>query len=151
LTAKGDATDRVVGLELGADDYLGKPFEPRELLARVHAVSRRGLQPAPGHEIKVNEVRLAPLSRSAYLSGELLKLTSVEYDLLLALAKSAGKVLSRDELAHEIGRQLLPFDRTIDMHILNLRRKIRGQNGSGPEILTVRGSGYMLPIKDATA
>jgi two-component system response regulator CpxR len=143
LTAKGDSADRIVGLELGADDYVPKPFEPRELLARIYAVLRRG-QPSESNEVRSGNIRLTPGNRGAWVGTKTMSLTSVEYDLLLAFCRKPGHVISREILAKQIGRQLLPFDRTIDMHVVNLRRKLSEADASSPQILTIRGSGYLI-------
>lgn len=150
LTARGDETDRVVGLELGADDYLTKPFSMRELLARLRAVTRRYRRAASVEAkgeapIVVGALRMEPDSRSVVLHGESMLLTSIEFDILLSLARAAGRVLSRDRLMDEIaGREHDVFDRTIDVHISALRRKL-GDDPKNPRyIQTIRGTGYML-------
>ena len=150
LTARGDETDRVVGLDLGADDYLTKPFSMRELLARLRAVTRRYRQTASAESkgeapIVVGPLRLEPDSRSALLHAEHLQLTSIEFDILLTLARSAGRVLSRDLLLDDIaGREYEVFDRTIDVHISALRRKLGDDPKRPTFIQTIRGAGYML-------
>ncbi|MGH9839555.1 MAG: response regulator transcription factor [Blastocatellia bacterium] len=151
LTALGDESDRIVGLELGADDYLPKTFSTRELLARLRAVTRRSTitanqtQAQPVEEILAGELRISAASRRASLAGEALVLTPLEFDLLLALALSADRVMSRDRLLDEISnRNYEVFDRSIDVHISSLRRKL-GDDPKNPRyIRTVRSAGYML-------
>ena len=148
LTAKGDDVDRIVGLEIGADDYLPKPFNPRELLARLRAVLRR-TQASPKkmdnkQVIKIGLLELTSASRSALVAGKPLDLTSTEFNLLLTLIKQAGKVVSKETLSElSIGRKLEKYDRSIDMHMSNLRKKMT-QSGVGEMIITVRGQGYQL-------
>jgi two-component system response regulator CpxR len=150
LTAKGDEFDRVLGLELGADDYLSKPFSPRELLARISAVLRRsGWQAEQGDaprplSIQSGDLKLDLGSRSASRAGEHLPLTSAEFDLLHAFLESPGQVLSRETLAERVlGRKLSPFDRSIDIHVSNLRRKLGLQLDGTERIRSVRGAGYL--------
>jgi two-component system response regulator CpxR len=151
LTALGDESDRIVGLELGADDYLPKTFSTRELLARLRAVTRRSSitasqrQTATLDEIVVQELYVNVSAHKASLRGEPITLTPLEFDLLLCLARAAGRVLSRDQLLEEIsGRDYEVFDRSIDVHISALRRKL-GDDPKNPQyIKTVRTAGYML-------
>lgn len=143
LTARAEDVDRIVGLELGADDYLGKPFNPRELLARIRAVLRRTqAPPAEGGRLEVNGVTLDPGSRETAVDGAPVQLTTLEFDILELLMRAAGRVLSRDSLMESIyGRRSTPFERSIDMHISHLRRKLeRGRTF----IKTVRGVGYQF-------
>ena len=147
LTARGAASDRISGLELGADDYLPKPFDPRELLARINAILRRTTSEHVSAEIRVGDLLLLLGNRSVFVNGEAITLTSIEYDLLVMLAKQPGKSISRDDLAAVLGRRLLPFDRTIDMHVVNLRKKIGRLSDGSQRILTVRSSGYMLALE----
>jgi two-component system, OmpR family, response regulator len=143
LTAKGDETDRVVGLELGADDYLAKPFSPRELLARLRAVLRRANPDLERQRLAVGDVVLEIETRSVRLNGELLDLTGLEFDLLAALLRRAGQVVPRASLLAQAGRtDVTVNDRTVDVHISHLRKKL----GDDPPrlIRTVRGVGYVL-------
>ncbi len=143
LTARGEDVDRIVGLELGADDYLPKPFNPHELSARIRAILRRteGRGPERGR-VEVNGVALDPASRQVTVAGEPVELTTLEFDILEILMRAAGRVLSRDALMEALyNRKTTPFDRSIDMHISHLRRKLeRGQT----LIKTVRGVGYQF-------
>ena len=149
LTARGQDVDRIVGLELGADDYLPKPFNPRELVARIRAILRRtrseaGERQAPQTSVHVGDVELNPATRTVLRSGEAVDLTAVEFNLLDVLLREAGRVVTRDELAKiALGRLFSPYDRSIDMHISKLRKKL-GEDGKGGErIKTVRGVGYI--------
>ncbi len=157
LTAMGDATERIVGLELGADDYLAKPFEPRELLARIRAVLRRYESPGPAREPRAEALRFAGWtldpSRRRLMSGDgtLVSLSGGEFDLLLALAQRPRRVLSRDQLLDLTrGRSASSFDRSIDVLVSRLRRKLEAIPQSPELILTVRGGGYMLAAEVAT-
>jgi DNA-binding response OmpR family regulator len=148
LTARGEEVDRIVGLEIGADDYLPKPFNPRELLARIRAILRRGEPgPVPGR-IRVQDVELDPGSRTVTRNGVPVELTTFEFDILEQLMRSAGRVLSRDQLMDALyDRPASPFDRSIDMHISHLRRKLDAAAGDGqrqPLIKTIRGVGYVF-------
>ncbi len=148
LTAKGEDVDRIVGLEMGADDYLPKPFNPRELVARVRAIVRRTggkrrTEAAPV-TIGVDDIEILPSARVARVRGQELDLTTAEYDLLEVLVQRAGTVVPREELARLVlGRKLTAYDRAIDMHISNLRRKL-GEGPNGERIKTVRNAGYIL-------
>lgn len=149
FTARGDEADRIVGLELGADDYLPKTFSPRELLARLRAVVRRGHSQAPAaeplRELIVGELRICPDTRTAVLGDVPLSLTPVEFDFLLSLAKARGRVKTRDALLEEIrDRDYEVFDRSVDVHISALRRKL-GDDPKNPRFIrTLRSAGYML-------
>jgi len=143
LTAKGDETDRVVGLELGADDYIAKPFSPRELLARVRAVVRRAQPEAPREKLAFGDVVIDLASREVTASDARVELTGIEFDILAALAKKAGRVVARDSLLSEAGRgDVSVGERTVDVHISHLRQKL-GER-AGKMIKTVRGVGYVL-------
>jgi two-component system response regulator CpxR len=149
LTARGQDVDRIVGLELGADDYLPKPFNPRELVARIRAILRRARGEAaekqvPQTSVRVGDVELSPATRTVLRGGEAVDLTAVEFNLLDVLLREAGRVVTRDELAKiALGRLFSPYDRSIDMHISKLRKKL-GEDGKGGErIKTVRGVGYI--------
>jgi two-component system response regulator CpxR len=151
LTAKGEDVDRIVGLEMGADDYLPKPFNPRELVARVRAIQRRagGQRKATAAVLAVDDLELVPSARVARVRGAELDLTTAEYDLLEVLVKRAGSVVARDELAKLVlGRRLAAYDRAIDMHVSNLRKKL-GDGPRGERIKTVRNAGYILAKGDA--
>jgi DNA-binding response OmpR family regulator len=145
LTAKGDETDRVVGLELGADDYLGKPFSPRELLARLRAVLRRTQPDTARERLFVDDVVVDVAARSATVGGQTVDLTGLEFDLLVALLRRPGRVVPRPVLLSEAGRtDVTVSERTIDVHISNLRRKIGDRTRDPPLIRAVRGVGYVL-------
>jgi len=147
LTARGDPADRIVGLELGADDYLAKPFEPKELVARINAILRRST-PAPNQaEIVVGDLRLTLGNRSTFVAGAPVVLTSLEFSVLAMLAERPGVIVSREELATALGRSLLPFDRAVDMHVVNLRKKLGVLPSGNPRILTVRSFGYMMAVE----
>ncbi len=144
LTARGEDVDRIVGLEIGADDYLAKPFNPRELAARIRAILRRyeARPAAPAGRIEINGIVLDPANREVYSGGKPIELTTFEFDILEMLMRSAGRVLSRDALMENFyNRKATPFDRSIDMHISHLRKKLeRGDS----IIKTIRGVGYQL-------
>ncbi len=147
LTARGDETDRIVGLELGADDYLPKPFNPRELLARLRAILRR--RAATGAEVpsslRFGALEIDRAARIVRLSGEELEITSHQFALLLALAENAGRVLSRDQLMEKVrGENLEAFDRSIDVHISRIRAAIEEDPKHPRRIITVRGAGYVF-------
>jgi two-component system, OmpR family, response regulator CpxR len=144
LTARGEDVDRIVGLELGADDYLAKPFNPRELAARIRAILRR-YEPRPpsvANRVEANGITLDPATREVQSSGRRVELTTFEFDILEMLMRSAGRVLSRDALMENFyNRKATPFDRSIDMHISHLRKKLE----CGDErIKTIRGVGYQF-------
>jgi two-component system response regulator CpxR len=149
LTARGEDVDRIVGLEMGADDYLPKPFNPRELVARVRAIHRRAAAPTTTggatETITVDDLELSPPARRLRVRGEELKLTTAEFDLLEVLVRHAGNIVSREDLARVVlGRKLVAFDRAIDMHVMNLRRKLGSAPDGGERIKTVRNAGYIL-------
>ncbi len=141
LTARGEDIDRIVGLELGADDYLAKPFNPRELVARIRAILRRAQAPSKGR-LEVNGVSIDPGSRRVTCDGREIDMTTLEFDILEVLMRSAGRVVSRDALMESMyNRKATPFDRSIDMHVSHLRKKLET---SQTLIKTVRGVGYQF-------
>ena len=150
LTARGDDVDRIVGLEMGADDYLGKPFNPRELAARLRAIQRRatgGSQP-PREILEVGDVVLDVGARTVRRAGAEVALTTAEFALLELFLRSAGRVVTRDAIAEQVlGRRLSAFDRSVDVHVSNLRKKLDPEGGE--RIKTVRGSGYVYAMPEA--
>jgi len=147
LTAKGDAMDRIIGLEIGADDYLPKPFEPRELLARIRAVlRRRGESPVVDQmTLRFGALEIDRDARCVSVNGEPCELTSYQFDLLVALAERAGRVLTRDQIMEAVrGRELDAFDRSIDVHMGRIRAAIEADPKAPKRILTVRGVGYVF-------
>ncbi len=147
LTAKGDPMDRVVGLEIGADDYLPKPFEPRELLARIRAVLRRHQGgAAPEHKLmRFGALEIDRDARVVSVAGQAAELTSYQFDLLVTLAERAGRVLTRDQIMEAVrGRELEAFDRSIDVHMGRIRAAIEQDVKNPKRILTVRGVGYVF-------
>ena len=153
LTARGEPMDRIVGLELGADDYLPKPFEPRELLARIKALLRRAQPSADDEVLRFGRLEVDPGERQARLDGRPCDLTSYQFDLLLVLARAPGRVLSRDQIMDALkGHALEAFDRSIDVHISRIRAAIEDDPKLPRRILTVRGAGYVFAKKqDAEA
>jgi two-component system response regulator CpxR len=152
LTARGDTHDRIRGLEMGADDYLPKPFDPAELLARIRAILRRAAPQVPGAAISVGDIELDGGSRTVWRAGKAVDLTTVEFDLLAALMRVAGKTVSREDLVRDVlGRDFSPFDRSIDTHVCNLRRKLGPLEDGAERIKGVRGAGYLYacPTKQA--
>jgi two-component system, OmpR family, response regulator CpxR len=148
LTARGDDVDRIVGLEMGADDYLPKPFNPRELVARIRAVQRRtdaaqATGTSPGEALAVGDVTLNLGARTVHVGGVPIELTSVEFSLLEVLIRLAGQVVSREALSIQaLGRELNAYDRSIDVHVSSLRRKLGTLGEENERIKTVRGIGY---------
>lgn len=148
LTARGEDVDRIVGLEIGADDYLPKPFNPRELIARIRAVLRRmeaGPRPQPETgRLIVDDLELVPGTRSVRCAGQQVELTSVEFSILETLLRQAGKVVSRDDLARQaLGRDASVYDRSIDVHMSSLRKKLGQRPDKLERIKTVRNIGYL--------
>jgi two-component system response regulator CpxR len=148
LTARGEDVDRILGLEIGADDYLPKPFNPRELIARIRAILRRTVLVAAGtHPLIVGDLRLDPASREARIQGRLISITSVEFALLEMLMQHAGRIVTREELTEAVlGRKLGPFDRVIDVHVSNIRKKLGASQGV-ERIKAIRGSGYLFVVR----
>jgi len=149
LTARGDDVDRIVGLELGADDYLPKPFNPRELIARIRAVLRRGRmetgEDGQGNVHRIGDLAIDLAARHVSVAGKRIDLTTVEFDLLETLAQAAGTAFSRENLVRQVlKRPFSPFDRSLDVHVSNLRRKIGTYRDGSDRIKTVRGLGYIL-------
>src|SRR5881275_1726098 len=149
LTARGEDVDRIVGLEIGADDYLPKPFNPRELVARIRAVLRRSATGEPAGPpvpqlVRVGDIELDPATRTVRHGGEAVDLTSVEFNLLEVLLREAGRVVPRERLVNAVlSRKFSPFDRSIDMHVSKVRKKL-GDTDSDEHIKTVRGVGYIF-------
>ena len=144
LTAKGEDVDKVVGLEVGADDYLAKPFNPRELLARIRAVLRRASPAATPARLRVGRLELDFAAREVTVSGKRRVLTHHEFELLATLARASGRVLSREQILDALKGESEPFDRSIDVHIAKLRAKLEPDPKEPRYIKTVRGVGYML-------
>lgn len=149
LTARGDEADRVVGLELGADDYVAKPFSPRELLARVRAVLRRVQPSADAQRIAASGIEVHIPTREVWCQGQPVELTGLEFDILVALLRRAGRVVPRSSLLAEAGRDDISVgERTVDVHISKLRKKLSDDPRSPKLIRTVRGVGYILSRED---
>jgi DNA-binding response OmpR family regulator len=145
LTARGEDTDRIVGLELGADDYLPKPFNPRELLARIRAVLRRRGPPAASSALTFGDLVIDRDRRQVRLAGEVRALTQHQFDLLRVLAENPGRVLSRAQLMERVrGEELEAFDRSIDVHVSRIRAAIEADPAHPRRILTLRGAGYLF-------
>jgi two-component system OmpR family response regulator len=143
LTARGDEADRVAGLELGADDYIPKPFSPRELLARVRAVLRRAAPEVAGERLVAGGIEVDIAARTVSVDGRPVELTGLEFDILVALMRRAGRVVPRNALLAEAGRDEVVGERTVDVHVSKLRRKL-----GEARIRTVRGIGYLVPRGD---
>lgn len=151
LTARGDDMERIVGLEIGADDYLPKPFNPRELAARLRAILRRAISDTddgdPDDKIEVDGVQVVGSARTATSDGEDLNLTSVEFELLRELLREAGKVVKKEDLSENVlERKLSPYDRSLDMHISNLRKKLGTRSDGSERIKTIRSVGYIYTL-----
>jgi two-component system response regulator CpxR len=147
LTARGDDMDRILGLELGADDYVPKPCNPRELLARIRAVMRRGQAPVEHGSIVIDDLELNQGSRTLQKSGQTVELTSTEFSILFALLQNRGEVVSkRDLYMSALGREPVPHDRSVDMHVSNLRRKLGPDPRGDNRIETIRGIGYQYRV-----
>jgi two-component system response regulator CpxR len=148
LTARGDTRDRIRGLEMGADDYLPKPFDPDELVARIRAILRRAAPQSAPAPMAVGDIELDGGARTVRRGGRAVDLTTVEFDLLAALMRAAGSTVSREELVRGVlGREFSPFDRSIDTHVCNLRRKLGPLAGGGERIKGVRGAGYLYALQ----
>lgn len=154
LTAKGEEIDRVIGLELGADDYLPKPFSDRELLARIRAILRRtasnNTKPTKNSDcIEYQDIQVYPGKQEAYCQGELMDLTSTEFALLSHFIQNPGETITKEALSLDVlGKRLAAFDRAIDMHVSNLRKKIPERGDGKSRIKTIRGRGYLLVEED---
>jgi DNA-binding response OmpR family regulator len=147
LTARGEDTDTVLGLELGADDYVTKPVSPRVLVARLRALTRRNAADSHGGQLIVGDLQLDEQSRQLLVSGKPVALTGAEFNLLALLIKEAGKVVSRERLAAEgLGRPLMASDRRIETHMAQVRRKLGPMDDGSPRIQTVRGAGYQYLV-----
>ncbi|WP_158144619.1 response regulator [Vibrio metschnikovii] len=152
LTAKGEEIDRVIGLELGADDYLPKPFSDRELLARIRAILRRTQHQSlhkPSDVIECQDIQVYPGKQEAYCQGQLLDLTTTEFALLGHFAQNPGETLTKEMLSLDVlGKRLAAFDRAIDMHVSNLRKKLPERVDGKPRIKTLRGRGYLMVAEE---
>ncbi len=151
LTAKGDDMERIVGLEIGADDYLPKPFNPRELVARLRAVLRRvndaDEKKPTAESFTVDDIEVSLTGRTAKIDGTELNLTAVEFDLLVALLEQAGKIVKKEDLSQRVlDRRLSPFDRSLDMHVSNLRKKLGSREDESERIKTIRSVGYIYTV-----
>lgn len=146
LTARGDDVDRIIGLEFGADDYLPKPFNPRELIARIKAILRRSQQqPEEDKVLELGQITLDTRTRKAMVSNNELRLTGTEYEILKCLLETPGKVVNKEYLSERaLGRRLLPYDRSVDTHISNLRGKLEKGGNQNETIQNQRGIGYLL-------
>jgi two-component system response regulator CpxR len=152
LTARGEAVDRILGLEIGADDYLAKPFDPRELVARIRAILRRTQEgvPAPRTDtdevLNVGDIEMSIATRTVTCGSQSVDLTSVEFNVLELLLRHAGNVVTREQIAEvALGRPLNPFDRSVDVHVSRLRKKLGSFAGSEDLIRPIRGIGYFMP------
>ena len=150
LTARGDDNERIVGLEIGADDYLPKPFNPRELLARLRAILRRvegSVHEGLPERLSVDDVELVTAARSVTVGGEPVTLTSLEFDLLAVLLNEPGKTVRKEDLSEKVlERKLSPYDRSLDMHISNLRKKLGLRADGSERIKTIRSAGYIYTV-----
>ncbi|WP_236021619.1 response regulator transcription factor [Geomesophilobacter sediminis] len=156
LTARGEEIDRIVGLEMGADDYLPKPFNPRELVARLRAIQRRAQSAGPAESVPerlaAGDLVLDSGTRSARVAGAAVDITSLEFSILEVLLRMAGKVVSREDLMRQaLGRSFSPFDRSVDVHVSNIRRKLGPLGDGGERIKSVRGVGYIYSHSAAEA
>ncbi|UJF22448.1 response regulator [Shewanella sp. OMA3-2] len=146
LTARGDEIDRVIGLEIGADDYLPKPFNDRELIARIRAILRRAsnAEQSANDAIQVGDLRLDPKRQEVYCNEQLIILTSTEFSLLLNLLANSGELVTKESLSESVlGKKLMPFDRSLDMHLSNLRKKLPERKDGRTRVKTLRGKGYI--------
>ncbi|WP_434950005.1 response regulator [Shewanella sp. HL-SH4] len=148
LTARGDEIDRVIGLEIGADDYLPKPFNDRELIARIRAILRRATnaeqEQSTSDALKIGDLRLDPKRQEVYCNEQLMILTSTEFSLLLNLVANSGELVTKDSLSESVlGKKLMPFDRSLDMHLSNLRKKLPERKDGRARVKTLRGKGYI--------
>jgi two-component system response regulator CpxR len=147
LTARGDDLDRILGLEIGADDYLPKPCNLRELVARVRAILRRAgadAEQSGAGKLQLGDLMVERDARNVYVDGELVALTGAEYLVLEVLLQSAGQVVDKDSIArHALGRRIMPYDRSVDAHVGHLRKKLGLFSDGQPRIKTVRGRGYL--------
>jgi two-component system OmpR family response regulator len=151
LTAKGDDVDRVVGLEMGADDYLAKPYFPRELLARLRAILRRNFrgEPAASDDFRMGDLELSPPRREVTWDGDLIELTSTEFNMLLVMMRTNKAVTTKESLSMNVlGRPHEQYDRSVDVHVGNLRRKLAAATRNHCEIETIRGIGYRLKVSE---